>query len=54
MSDIFPYKQFLRNAHNLITAVIVENDNIVKLRTVKQKLVFLQSRADKSLLAVKI
>ena len=52
MKDIFADKHLLLNPDNLVLAVLVEDDDIVKVRAVADKLVLLHACADEALLTV--
>ena len=54
IQHILAHIQFVGHFHHLILSVLEENDNIVHIRTVAHKLVLLQSRTDKAVLAVDI
>ncbi len=51
---ILPDEQLLGNTHNLVAPVVVKYNHIVEQRTVEQRLVLLQPRADKPFLPVEI
>ena len=52
--DVLAYKEFLCDTHHLELTVTIEDDDIVNVRTVAHKLVFLQSRADKTFTTVDV
>ena len=54
VNNVLPDEDFLCNLYNLVFSVLIENNDIVHIRTVANKLIFLQSRTNKALLAIDI
>ena len=54
MDDVLSNEYLVSNTNDLILTVLVEEDDIVNVRTVTHELVFLQSCTDESLCAVDI
>ena len=54
IQDVLAHEEFLGYAYNLVFSVFVEDDDIVEIRAVAYKLVFLQSGADKAVVAVDV
>ena len=54
VENVLAYEQLVRNTYDFIFSVFIEDNHIVDIGTVADILVFLQSRTDKSFLAVDI
>ena len=54
VNDVFPDKHLFRNFDDLVDTGTVENDNIVDIRAVTHKLVFLQGSSDEAFRPVDI
>ena len=51
---LFPHKELVGHLHHLVFTILVEEDNIVDIRTVTYKLILLQTHADKSFRTVNV
>ena len=54
VQHVLAHEELVRHTHHLVTSVLVEQDDIVDVRAIRHELVFLQTGADESFLAVDI